>query len=398
MRLRILALALLAAVPAGAAEPYRLAVGDSLSVMVFGRADLTGNFRIGQDQAIRLPLVGEVMAGGRTRGEVEADLSAKLSGLLDYQAQVVVDVAAFRPVFVIGDVAIPGEFVFAPGLSALEAFAKAGGTPTLRQLPYDQAIGMASAERDLRVAKAELRNNMVRRAALEAALEGGDIVLPAELSAIAQSDGVRDAMAREVALLASERKQMANQVRSLNAQRDQFKEEIAALEKQIRALGTQADLVRVEVDKISGLAERGLATSGRLLDLRRVLADAEGDRFQASAFLSRAKQQMVELERRAQTLDDDRRRRLLDERRLVDLEIERSRARAEGALAQLGALSSVNPADLAFARAEVGFTITRHGEVLVAKGDTPLMPGDVLEVRVDGDSPRPRDLSLLTSD
>ncbi|MBF0392505.1 MAG: polysaccharide biosynthesis/export family protein [Alphaproteobacteria bacterium] len=397
MRFRILALALLAAVPAGAAEPYRLAVGDSLSVMVFGRADLTGNFRIGQDQAIRLPLVGEVMAGGRTRGEVEADLSAKLSGLLDYQAQVVVDVAAFRPVFVIGDVAIPGEFVFAPGLSALEAFAKAGGTPTLRQLPYDQAIGMASAERDLRVAKAELRNNMVRRAALEAALEGGDIALPAELSAIAQSDGVRDAMAREVALLASERKQMANQVRSLNAQRDQFKEEITALEKQIRALGTQADLVRVEVDKISGLAERGLATSGRLLDLRRVLADAEGDRFQASAFLSRAKQQMVELERRAQTLDDDRRRRLLDERRVVDLEIERSRARAEGALAQLGAFSSVNPADLAFARSDIGFTITRRGEVLVAKGDTLLMPGDVLEVRVDGDS-RSRDLSLLTSD
>ncbi|MBF0334358.1 MAG: polysaccharide biosynthesis/export family protein [Alphaproteobacteria bacterium] len=398
MRLRILALALLAASPATAAEPYRLAVGDSLSVMVFGRADLTGNFRIGQDQAIRLPLVGEVRAGGRTRGEVEADLSTKLSGLLDYQAQVVVDVAAFRPVFVIGDVATPGEYVFAPGLSALEAFAKAGGTPTLRQLPYDQAIGMASAERDLRLAKAELRNQLVRRAALEAALEGGDIVLPAELSAIAQSDGVRAAMAREVALLASERKQMGNQVRSLNAQRDQFKEEIAALEKQIRALGTQADLVRVEVDKISGLAEKGLATSGRLLDLRRVLADAEGDRFQASAFLSRAKQQMVELERRAQALDDDRRRRLLDERRLVDLEIERSRARAEGALAQLGALSSVNPADLAFARAEVGFTITRHGEVLVAKGDTPLMPGDVLEVRVDGDSPRPRDLSLLTSD
>lgn len=398
MRLRILALALFAAFPAGAAEPYRLTVGDTLSVMVFGRADLTGSFRIGQDQAIRLPLVGEVLAGGRTRGEVESDLAARLSRLLDYQAQVVVDVAAFRPVFVIGDVAAPGEYVFAPGLSALEAFAKAGGTPTLRQLPYDQAIGMASAERDLRLAKADLRGQLVRRAALDAALEGGEIALPAELSPVAQSDGVRAAMARETALLAAERKQMANQVKSLGTQRDQFKEEIAALEKQIKALGVQADLVRDEVDKIKGLAERGLATSGRLLELRRVLSDAEGDRFQATAYLSRARQQMVELERRAQMLDDERRRRLLDERRTVDLDVERSRARADGALAQLGALSSVIPADLAFGRGDVGFTVTRRGEALSAKGDTPLMPGDILEVRVEGSSARPRDLSLLTSD
>lgn len=368
-----------------ALDDYRLGIGDRVSVNAFGRADLTGEFAVGADAQIRIPLVGAVPAAGRSRQEIEDDISVRLAKLLDYQTPVTVDIAVYRPVFVIGDVTRPGEVVFVPGMTAMEAYARAGGTPSLRQLPSQVASGMATAQRDLMVAQSNLTGLLVRRAALDAALdEKAEITLPSELQPMTHSPLVADALTREMMQLQAEREDLATRLQLMERQRDHLGEEIEALEKQIAYLEVQAKSFGAELDKIDGLASRGLATSARLLELKRIKADTDGERFEAAAFLSRAKQQRVALELRVQELRHELRTEHLEARRIVDTEIAEARALFEGARLQMAALSQVDLAEFTAGGGELELSISRNegGEARTfpATSVTPVLPGDIIQV------------------
>lgn len=378
---------------ATAAEPfsdYRLSVGDTLSVTVFGRPDLGGQFHVGGDGAVRMPLVGSMPAKGRTCVEIEEDLVARLSKLLDYPVQVTLDIAAYQPVFVVGAVGMPGEVAFTPGLSAMKAFAKAGGTSALRQQPYNHAMDLAAAERDLKIAQVDMRTLLIRRAALDAAINGQtDPVLPPELKAAAQTPEVAEAVAREKALLETERANLTAEIALLQQQQGQFVEESKALQKQMAAATSHGDMVRNELNRVQPLAERGLATNMRLQDLRTNEADADRDRYGAAAAMSRAQQQITDLGLRMRQLEDELRRRYMLERRNIDVDIERARARIDGAQRQFAAVAQADPSAMFFGRGELKFSITREGangpEILTATAATLLRPGDILEVGLAGD-------------
>ncbi len=366
-------------------EAYRLGIGDRVSVNAFGRADLTGEFAVGADANIRIPLIGAVPAAGRSRQDIEEDVTARLAELLDYTTPVTVDIAVYRPVFVIGDVTRPGEVVFIPGMTAMEAYARAGGTPSLRQLPSQVASGMATAQRDLMVAQSSLTGLLVRRAALDAALgDKAEITLPPELQPMAGSLLVAEALTRETTQLEAERADLATRLKLMERQRDHLGEEIEALEKQIAYLEVQAESFGAELDKIDSLASRGLATSARLLELKRIKADTDGERFEAAAFLSRAKQERVALELEVQELKHELKAEHLEARRIVDTEIAEARALFEGARLQMAALSQVDLAEFAAGRGELELSVSRNegGEArtFAATGVTPLRPGDIVQV------------------
>ena len=107
---------------------YRLGAGDLLRVLTFGEEQLTGEFRVSDQGTIALPLVGSVPASGKTGQQLETDIArALVKGDYLKNPHVTVEVIAYRPIFVLGEVAKPGQYPYQPGMTFLTAIAVAGG-------------------------------------------------------------------------------------------------------------------------------------------------------------------------------------------------------------------------------------------------------------------------------
>jgi polysaccharide export outer membrane protein len=108
-------------------SPYRLGSGDRLRVIVFGQAELTNSYLVDQAGTITVPLIGPVPARGRTTGEVQLAIAAKLRQGFVRDPDVSVEVDRYRPFFALGEVAAAGQYSYVPGMTVQQAIAVAGG-------------------------------------------------------------------------------------------------------------------------------------------------------------------------------------------------------------------------------------------------------------------------------
>jgi polysaccharide export outer membrane protein len=124
-----------APMPVGYAEPppvsydasYHLDAGDRLRVVVYGQEGLTNTYAIDAGGAITMPLIGAVAARGRTPAGLAADIAARLRGGFIRDPSVAVEIEAYRPFFILGEVAAPGQYPYVPNMTVESAVAIAGG-------------------------------------------------------------------------------------------------------------------------------------------------------------------------------------------------------------------------------------------------------------------------------
>ncbi len=106
---------------------YRLDAGDKLRVVVYGQDGLTNTYAIGAGGAITMPLIGAVPARGRTPAGLASEIAAKLRHGFIREPSVAVEIEAYRPFFILGEVAAPGQYPYVPNMSVESAVAIAGG-------------------------------------------------------------------------------------------------------------------------------------------------------------------------------------------------------------------------------------------------------------------------------
>lgn len=110
------------------AEPYRLDSGDHLRITVFGQEEMTGEYLVDGSGFISLPLLAQVEARGRTAEELEQEISQRLrSQSILINPSVNIQVLTYRPFFILGQVAAPGQYAYVEGMTVLTAVAMAGG-------------------------------------------------------------------------------------------------------------------------------------------------------------------------------------------------------------------------------------------------------------------------------
>src|ERR1700687_4938119 len=107
--------------------PYRLDAGDKLRVVVYGQEGLTNTYAIDAGGSITMPLIGAVPARGRTPAGLAAEISGKLRNGYIREPSVAVEVETYRPFFILGEVAAPGQYAYVPNMSVETAVAIAGG-------------------------------------------------------------------------------------------------------------------------------------------------------------------------------------------------------------------------------------------------------------------------------
>lgn len=114
--------------PAVLAEAdYHLGVGDTVSIAVFGEADLTQQAKIGESGRISYPFIGDVRVVGLTVRQLESELVKQLKSGYLVNPQVSVSVAQYRPFYINGQVKSPGSYAFQPGMTVRKAVSIAGG-------------------------------------------------------------------------------------------------------------------------------------------------------------------------------------------------------------------------------------------------------------------------------
>jgi polysaccharide export outer membrane protein len=106
---------------------YLLGPNDRIRLKVFGEGDITGDYEVDSSGYVSVPLAGRVRAAGRTTRQLEEAIAAALSRGLLRDPRVNVEVAIYRPFFILGEVKKAGEYPYKSGLTVLDAVASAGG-------------------------------------------------------------------------------------------------------------------------------------------------------------------------------------------------------------------------------------------------------------------------------
>ena len=107
--------------------PYKLGAGDRLRIVVYDQPSLTNIYEVDQTGDISFPLIGDVSAADSTADALAGRIEARLATAYLRDPNVTVEVATYRPFFVLGEVGNPGQFPYVPGMTAEKAVAVAGG-------------------------------------------------------------------------------------------------------------------------------------------------------------------------------------------------------------------------------------------------------------------------------
>ena len=111
------------------ASDYRIGAQDLLGISVFGVEELNKDVRVNSNGQISLPLIGAVMAGGKSIPELEAELAKKYAAGFLQNPQVTVFVKEFtsQRITLEGALNKPGIYPITGRTSLLQAIALAGG-------------------------------------------------------------------------------------------------------------------------------------------------------------------------------------------------------------------------------------------------------------------------------
>ena len=114
---------------------YTVKPGDILKVSVWKEPDLQGPILIRPDGGFSFPLVGEVDGRGKTVAELQVIMTQRLSKYIsDPVVSVSVTEIHGNKVYVIGQVAKPGEFIVNPSVDVMQALSMAGGMTAFASL------------------------------------------------------------------------------------------------------------------------------------------------------------------------------------------------------------------------------------------------------------------------
>ena len=118
--------------PIPVADEFVLQSGDTIKIGFPASPNLDTAQQIRSDGRINLPMVGEVVASGKTPSAFEKELVAEYAPKLVSKEVTVTVVSAPFSVFVSGAVQRPGKIQVERAISALEAIMEAGGFDTAK--------------------------------------------------------------------------------------------------------------------------------------------------------------------------------------------------------------------------------------------------------------------------
>lgn len=364
---------------------------DHAAVQYRDWVGVSGEYVVDPEGKISVPLAGIVDASGETIEALSATLSQQIQRRvgLTGQPEVAIEIVGHTPIYVLGSVAAPGEYIFRRGMTVQQAISLAGGIG-------GNEVGQAdSAERDA----IRYGGNMRVLAKQIAALSAERARLTDEIAALeSQAAGTDEALSttsegieREI----FEARQRSADIRSRNIRELQtvISEQITRIEEQISLRETQLDIAQADAEAMETLKDRGLAVRARESAVLTTVANMEAQLIQLKVARLEAVQQLNLARRDEITLYDEARLGRLARLKQVELDLSTKRTEEETArrlYTDAIARSSVSTEELSeiVTRYFVSRNLQSGPDRISASAATPLEPGDTLEIVLEFLEPR----------
>ncbi|MFO1146991.1 MAG: polysaccharide biosynthesis/export family protein [Alsobacter sp.] len=376
---------------------YILKPGDTLELSFVGIQEQRQRSTIGVDGFVAVPLVGPVTAAGQSLTAFREGLKSKINNRIYRQIgsdgrentvvlsadDLYVNLVAYRPVYVNGDVTRAGEQEFRPGMTVRHAISVAGGFDVTR-FRIGSPMEPIDFKRDYLTALTDYIRESARNVRINAALNGkepdfsgitSDDLSPDDLKRILDAEAmqfkVRNAdLMKDKAFLADAIAKSENRISVTTQQRDremdQEKEDVA------------------DLDRVKELVQKGSAPITRVTDARRMSLFSATRVLQTTAQINALSRETEELRRRLQRADDDFRIAMLRELQESNVALSTAKARIDAQRQKLSLASSPRgiPSEEVRPRIVIYRTVDGKEKRLDAGMDTGIEPGDVVEVTV----------------
>lgn len=365
----------------------RIGQWDSVAMTYTSWPDVSGEYHVGADGMLSVPMAGSVRAAGLTTAELAADILRQLEARLGLHGEMdaAVEIVEYRPVYVMGEVQAPGAVAFLPGMNAIEAIGLAGGFRRAETAFLQSERSALSALGAHEVLKIDLHGRLATVARLQAELGSrDDIAMPAELEGAA---GAAELIAREAEIKAARDAEVKSALSQIAGLERLLREEIDRLGEQIVLRNEQLDLAQEELANAADLVERGLTVASRRMDLQSRVADQEVRLLELETARVEAEQRLNEASRERLEVLNSRKADILDSLQQNEAEIATLRARMQTESALYA--EAVSKGEGFVSNRGIGapvLELTRRGEAglevrPVERGEV-LKPGDILEVRL----------------
>lgn len=395
--------ALLMAGPAfaGAEAPGRYVLGPQDRVMLrvydlrrntgeaYSWAALNGEFNVGADGSVSLPLIGRVQASGGTTNDLADSIGRLLKQTADLAATPAasVEVAKYRPFYVTGAVQQPGKYEYQPNLSVLQAVSTAQGLVRAADLRMVQRE-VVTAGGDLRSLAAEHTVLEAKLTRLDAEIAGRDSVAFGEgLRAQATDPRVDQAMRGERQSFETRRNGLKAELAALDQLKANYRQELVTLNAKGESLGRQVDLIRRELELINDLVAKGLTITPRKLAAEQSQASYESNRLDVQVATLRAQQSLSQADRDGIELQSRFRRDTLSEAAETRLKLSQNEERARTAErlvadAEAQMLGSDGMSEMLVPSYEISRMTSTSSVTWRAQDDDLVEPGDVVRVSI----------------
>lgn len=384
----------IALIPTAALADYKLQPGDTLEVSVPGIPDFRQRLLIGVDGEVNLALVGTVQVSGLSIQQAQDIIAGSLTskqyrqGTADgreithlIQAdQVFVSLAEYRPIYVYGDVARPGEYIFRPGMTVRQAVAVAGGYSAAQVRIANPLMEAADFRSEYKALWAQFATEQARIWRLRTEL--GEEVEHVENVPVPEALAERlkqTATAHIEARLSDSEKDkelLRRAVEETNLQLGLLSEKKKKDEE-----GSKADTD--DYESVRMLLQKGLAPTTRLSEARRAVLMSSTQLLDTIVQASNIERQRGEYVRQMNKIDSERQIAALGELQVAYMNLAQISARLEGTAQKL-ALTGQAQSTLLIAAGRPEITVHREreqgAETLPGSEDLGLAPGDVVEV------------------
>jgi polysaccharide biosynthesis/export protein len=367
---------------AGDSRAYRLAPGDRIAVMVFGQAELSGDILVDGAGNILLPFIGPIEVKGLTVDECQERIHDQLANGILKQPSVSVRLSELRPLYVLGDVRVPGVYPFRYGSTIKSVVAAAGGFGLVVQ--GATISDFLLADERVRQLSLQKRSLLVRRARIEAQRDGMNAFSPSAARNPAEEADFAEIVAIEKDTFDSQLAMLQNQLNLLRSQKPRIQSEIKALNALITTNKRQLEYIKEHAEQYSRLVKQGLGLANAELQFRITEGNYENELWKLTAQVSRLEMDTGDLDLKIHETEASFKKQIVAElrdvrERLRELDVTLPSAREVRAvkLQQVGGFAGAEAAR------SISVTRARDGEVTVfqATETTSLDPGDVIDVK-----------------
>jgi polysaccharide export outer membrane protein len=381
--LPVLTVALLPAT-ALADDNYVIGKGDVVEINVVNLPALHHRLTVGPDGKIAVPPLGTLVAAGLTTEQLQSAMQKQLiEKNVARDPDVVVEIAEYRPVFLDGDVAKPGEYGYRADLTVRKAVAKAGGYGPLAQQGLTSLMEGARAKGEVGSLAIEIARQRLKVLRLNAELaDEPELAIPHSTDSAVDPELFASLAKTEVAQFvadsADRETQRAYLQRLLQTAQSELEFLNRASKEQQQQLSHQMD----DTARARDLLQRGIGTVVRTEDEERAIGMLQWQNLDVQARLQHANGQIADTTRQLQGYDDQRKMRLLNELRESSAEIGKLGQELAAARDRLKYAGGAGAVEESLVHVVIYRTVNGAEQRLGAEPDTALMPGDMVQITV----------------